>query len=89
MYDVLRYSSIPSYPVSHPDPNPSPTLRSDGGRHGSLGGILGVSGRVRCVAVGVRLALQGKDAPQPAEERGTEIQEKGRALAGITESRAA
>lgn len=48
--------------------------RSNGGRDGRLGGIFGVSGRVRGVAVGVRLALQGEDAAQPADGGGGEVQ---------------
>lgn len=56
---------------------------SDGGRHGRLGGVPGLPGGVRGVVVGVRLALQGEDAAQPADEGGgADQEEEAAALAG-------
>lgn len=58
-------------PVDHAANSPR---CSHGGRDGGLGGVSGVLGRVRSVAVGVRLALQGEDAAQPADEGGREVE---------------
>lgn len=60
---------------------------SNGRRDGRVGGVFGVPAGLRRVAVGVRLALQGEDAAQPADDGGGTHQKEATALSGQTTAR--